>query len=114
MSVTGADQIRQKIQRIAKALDRGDVIQEAGQQWLDQDFVPLAQRLCPKESGYLASTIGGEAKGNELSVTADAPYAAYPEEGTSKQSAQPYMKPALRQTLGKLSSRIGIVLKRYV
>ena len=59
-----------------------------------------ARRRAPVDTGYLRSSItvdlaqmGGDVVAGE--VTAGANYAAYVENGTTRQSPQPFMRPAL-------------------
>lgn len=60
-----------------------------------------AQRLAPVDTGRLRANIHAERTGEgTVRVTADAPYAGYVELGTSKQSAHPFLRPALYQRRG--------------
>lgn len=59
-----------------------------------------ARRRAPVDTGYLRSsiTVGLEQMGGNVvvgEVTAGANYAAYVENGTTRQSPQPFMRPAL-------------------
>ena len=58
-----------------------------------------ARDLCPVDTGYLKSTIGYTYNPATMTlvVHADASYAAFVEFGTSRQSAQPYLRPALEE-----------------
>lgn len=64
-----------------------------------QAAVAIARDLCPVDSGYLLSTINYEVRrtgtGWAVVVYAGASYALYVELGTSRMSAQPFMRPAL-------------------
>lgn len=71
---------------------------EAGRQ-----AVAMARDLVPVDTGYLQSTIGytyDQAR-HLLILHADAKYAAVVEEGSIKQRAQPYLRPALN-AVGKV------------
>lgn len=56
-------------------------------------IIKKASELVPVKTGYLKSRLGYESDGS--AVFADADYAIYPEYGTSKMAAQPYMRPAI-------------------
>ena len=67
-----------------------------------------AQRLVPKRTWALHDTITTETerRGNEVVTTVSAgdervDYPVFVERGTSRQKAQPYLRPALAQTTGK-------------
>lgn len=66
---------------------------------LGQAALELAQELCPVDTGFLRSSLSYEvrrvATGYAVIVTAGADYALYVELGTSRMSAQPFMRPAL-------------------
>lgn len=58
-----------------------------------------ARQLCPVDTGRLRSSIqhvmGEDARGPYADVGTNVVYAPYVEYGTSRQAAQPYMRPAL-------------------
>ncbi|MFI8595872.1 HK97-gp10 family putative phage morphogenesis protein [Rothia koreensis] len=59
-----------------------------------------AQRHAPVRTGYLRNSIGCHEDGPlTVLVEATANYARYVEEGTSRMSGQPFMKPALEKEL---------------
>lgn len=63
-----------------------------------------AKELAPEDTGFLKSSIYAESiSDTEAVVKADAYYSGYVEYGTSKMSAQPYMRPAVDEyrVLGK-------------
>lgn len=71
-----------------------------------------AQERCPVDTGLLRDSIfadvnasGGSAR-RTLVIGADVPYAAYVELGTSRQSAQPFIRPAVDQEAPKLTERL--------
>lgn len=59
--------------------------------------VDVAQQLVPVRTGYLRTSISYTYNVSErvLRIHADAPYAAVVEEGSIRQRAQPYLRPAL-------------------
>lgn len=77
--------------------------------------VTLAQRLAPKDTGSLASTIRHRVDmarlvprvvvmaGNAQGVDHFVDYAGHVERGTSRMSPQPYLRPAVRQTVELMS-----------
>lgn len=69
-----------------------------------------ARELCPVDTGALRSSVNVAAEGMSAAVTADVPYAAYVEFGTSKSAAQPYLVPALLQEKEAVIARIAEVL----
>lgn len=77
-----------KIMRVAdRVLD--DVLEE---------IAADAQRFAPVDTGRLRESIHiTDDGGDERTITAEADYAVYVEEGTSKMAAQPFLRPALYQ-----------------
>lgn len=63
-------------------------------------IVEKAKRIVPVESGHLQESIHQEVSGDGMFIVADAEYAAFVELGTSKQHAQPYLRPAITTVLG--------------
>lgn len=64
---------------------------------LDQggaDIEAMAKQLVHVRTGYLRSTIYHKVEGLGLEAGATADYAIYPEFGTRRQPASPYMRPA--------------------
>jgi hypothetical protein len=64
-----------------------------------------AWRLCPRDTGYLSSTIdvlGVDVDAGEGQVGATAHYARHVEEGTRRMAAQPYLRPAALRPRGRL------------
>ena len=63
-----------------------------GAQAFAAGFMQSIASTCPYLTGYLFSTIAGDACGFEINVWADAEYAQYLEYGTWKMAAQPYFE----------------------
>ena len=63
-----------------------------GAQAFAAGFMQSIASTCPYLTGYLFSTIAGDAYGFEINVWADAEYAQYLEYGTWKMAAQPYFE----------------------
>lgn len=104
MAVKGFDRLIQKVTRIRNAVR--DVPQKAAAEWVEQDFIPVAQGLAPVRTGELRDSIDGRVTKTRVVVFADAPHARYVEEGTSVAPARPFMGPAFDQTKAALKQRI--------
>ena len=66
-----------------------------GAQAFASAFMRHISVTCPYLTGYLYSTISGDAGGFQISVWADAEYAQYLEYGTWKMEAQPYFEESI-------------------
>lgn len=82
-------------------------VERVVQDWIDDDFIPEAQRVVPVDTGELRDSIDGEASGYIANVHADAEHASYVEYGTSQMKAQPYMEPTAKKLAPKLVRAIG-------
>ncbi len=78
-----------------------------------QTMVDRAKELAPVDTGRLRDSIRFEGGEGEYTFIADPKnptsglrYAVYPEYGTSRQIEQPYMRPALGETLQQVVERI--------
>lgn len=111
MGIKINDVFVRRVKSVAKAIEDGQIFEEAGQEWIDNDVVPRAQSLAPKVTGRLANSIGGSVNPNQIRVYADADYASFVENGTSKMAAQPFLKPAVVQTRDRLTARMRKKLK---
>lgn len=114
MSLKGIDALKRRIGSVRDAIANGEAFQEAGEAWIEQDFKPYAKQIVPVRSGELRDSIDGAVNENQIRVFADAPHAAAVEEGTSKQAAQPFMRPAFLATRAKLSARTRAALKKRI
>ena len=75
-----------------------------------------AKKKCPVDTGRLRNSIthaveGGDSGGRAV-IGTNVEYAAYVELGTSRQKAQPYLKPAAKSLYRKLLNEAGIDAKR--
>lgn len=72
-----------------------------------QEAAQEARRLCPVDTGYLRSTIYGrvvaDPTGWRAVVGASADYAGFVEYGTSRQIAQPFLRPAYQTMIERLA-----------
>ena len=65
---------------------------------LGEKILPDMQRNCPVRTGRLKASLDAEVQGDVLRVgSRDVDYSVDVELGTSEQSAEPYMRPALFQ-----------------
>lgn len=110
MSVKGFDEAIAKVERFMEGQSRAQ--REAAQEWLDNDFLPEARQLVPKDTGELMESIGGRVTADSIEVFATAGHARWVEEGTSTHMAQPYMRPAWDRNIHKLKRRIIAKMKR--
>lgn len=62
-----------------------------------------AKQNCPVDTGKLRASITTEVGKLEAEVGTNVEYAQYVEFGTSKQSAQPFMRPALDKAITQLN-----------
>ena len=113
MPVVGMDALIRRIGSIKKAVQE-EIFEEAGKEWVEQDFKPIAKQLVPYRTGELRDSIDGTANPQQVRVFADAPHARVTEEGSVDRNipAQPYMKPAFEKTRRKLSKRTRDALRR--
>lgn len=109
--LTGMDALRRKLGSIKHAIEN-DIFEEAGHAWVEQDFKPAAKQLAPVASGELRDSIDGEVNPQQIRVFASADHARFVEEGTVKQSAQPFMEPAFQKTRRKLAAHARAALKK--
>jgi HK97 gp10 family phage protein len=77
-----------------------------------QNVASLARALAPVRTGRLRASIAVEVSGTgAVSVIADAPYAVYVELGTSRQSPQPFLRPAVENDRPGLMSDLQKVIR---
>lgn len=80
------------------------------------DIVKDARSLVPVKEGNLHDSIYSEPVGDgyEIEVGAGMDYAGYVEFGTSRQSPQPYLVPAIERNRQRFFGRIGNAVKHGV
>ncbi len=71
-------------------------------------LVDTARQECPVDTGELRDSIHTEPDQNPLkiSVLVDAPYARYVHDGTSRQSANPFMLRAVTRAWGRMKKQL--------
>jgi HK97 gp10 family phage protein len=65
-----------------------------------------ASSHCPVRTGYLQSTIYHKVDGLSAELGATADYASYVELGTSRMSAEPFLRPAFEQMKGEVADAL--------
>lgn len=113
VKVTGLDSLLGDFNQLIRGLD-GEIVQEAGQEWLDQTVVPAAQSTVSVETGELRDSIKGEANGNTLHLKAEAEHASWVEQGTIRTPARPFAEPAVQNNLDKLQNKVDEKIRRIV
>jgi HK97 gp10 family phage protein len=76
------------------------------------DIAADARNRAPRRTGRLAQSIRTEVRGTRGRVTADVPYVVPVEYGTSRQAAQPFMRPAALAAERRFPSRARSTLGR--
>ena len=113
VQVTGIDKLQANLGRLAKVGEGGSMGRalRAGAAVVEIH----AKYYVPVDIGYLQSSIGvKESNDSRAIVAAKAEYAAYVEFGTSRMSAQPYMRPAVYSHVGEIEQAAGHQLGREV
>lgn len=92
ISATAVSQfLENPVGSLARDLEQRSVEVEAG-----------AKRLCPVDTGRLRASIshelGRDPAGMYARIGTDVEYSIYVEVGTSKMNAQPYLRPALKES----------------
>jgi len=103
VEATGLDETREKFNELGvevKVTTVPEIVLEAGELLSSK-----AQSYAPVDTGYLRDSIDIVDVGdNYVVVAAQAEYAIFVEEGTSKMDAQPFMAPAKAETESELPS----------
>jgi len=121
MEIHGQNNVVSRLKRLAHRILRGsDVpIQNVSEQmmaFIESD----AKDRCPKLTGALSESIHVQGSFPEYRIIADAldtqgkPYGPFVELGTSKQQAQPFMWPAVRDGIGMYGPRMTSQVIAYI
>ena len=70
-----------------------------------------AVEACPKDTGRLANSITHQVGDKEVAISTNVQYASYVELGTSRQTAQPYLRPAATDHVDEYTDIVKRVLK---
>lgn len=92
--------IKDKDERVERALVQIGLMMER-----------YAQSICPVDTGRLRSSITNDHDDTSVIVGTNVEYAPYVEYGTSRQRAQPYLKPSVQDHLDEYKSIIENSLK---
>ena len=68
----------------------------------------------PVDSGNLKNSLAFVVQGDEGRVGTNVEYAPYVEQGTSKQDAQPYLRPAVDENIPQIKSIISDILRSAI
>lgn len=91
-------QLKNDIPKLIFTLERvqDDVLHELG-----KFYVKEMKKRVPVDTGNLRDKCGYKVEANKLYLTNDTDYAGYVEFGTYKMMEQPFMRPAVLETVGK-------------
>src|SRR5262245_28885365 len=78
------------------------------------DGVTEMKSLAPVDTGYLRSSISGNATNDGGEFRATAEYATFVDQGTSKMSAQPFFTPVIEKIESESAGQISAVLQTQV
>ena len=110
ITVKGLDNLSNYLRSIPLKLRQPvhNALQQGGELIADK-----ARQIVPVRTGYLKSTIYSKVKGNwNIEVGAYAPYGGYVEYGTSRQRAQPYLRPAFYENRAKIVELVRQAVKQ--
>lgn len=113
MHVTGSEQLRRNLQRLAGAERRQAQYDglEAGARIVETH----AKLLAPVDTGFLRNSITvDEVTPQEATIAPHTDYAEFVEFGTSRSAAQPYMRPALDEHEGEILAAIEATVAAFV
>ena len=91
-----AERMKELVDKIQKGLQKAVLVVER-----------QAKEDCPVDTGRLRASITSEVSGDEGKVGTNVEYAADVEFGTVRQSAQPFLFPALEKNRDKIKELIG-------
>lgn len=89
--------------------DAFEQLERMAQEYVEKDVLPTivdrAKRIVPVDTGELRDHISAVTSSEGNFVVADTEYAAFVELGTSKQAAQPYLRPSMTSALPEKSGK---------
>lgn len=95
----------------------GNIVEDAVKE-LGTIAFKSARQIVPVDTGRLKTSIEVELERQNLiskvEIGTDVPYAAYVEYGTSRQRAQPYMRPSLTQARRQAGPVVKAVINEYL
>ena len=107
--VTGIESLMETLKSITSP-DFADNALREGLMQAGRQVQGIAKRLCPVDTGNLRNSIEVTAVPDGAEVGTSVEYAPYVEMGTSKQTAQPYLRPAAQEH----SSTYKAILKKHL
>lgn len=112
-TVTGSEQLRRNLQRLAGAERRqaqADGL-EAGARIVETH----AKLICPVDTGFLRNSIQVDSVTPlEAIIAPHTEYAEHVEFGTERQGAQPYMRPAIDEHQGEIVDAVERTVAAFV
>ena len=112
-TVTGSEQLRRNLQRLAGAERRqaqADGL-EAGARIVETH----AKLICPVDTGFLRNSIQVDSVTPlEAIIAPHTEYAEHVEFGTERQAAQPYMRPAIDEHQGEIVDAVERTVAAFV
>jgi HK97 gp10 family phage protein len=102
--------LQKKLERIIKNSPKveQEIVEIAGEQAFTR-----AKNLAPVDTGALRDSITLKVEESEATISSSLEYAAPVEYGTSRQAAQPYMRPAAEEVRKELPKIAKAVLRQY-
>ncbi len=100
VKITGQKELEKKLKQLSDAART-----TATQEVLNAGAVLVhgeAILRCPVDTGNLRSSLNFSVSEDEAEIGTPVEYAPYIEYGTSRMAAQPYLRPALDENIGKL------------
>lgn len=106
----GSKAIGGQIARQIALLESG--LAPGAQQWIENEWKPLAKQTAPVKTGEFRDSIDGTAGAGGMTLFATAPHAQIVENGDSTHRAQPTLKPAYHSTVQRLGKYLAQLIER--
>lgn len=110
--IVGIQALIDKLDGLENALASGEIVEAAGQRWIDNMFVPQAKAAAPVDTGEYRDGIGGEVDASGIHLWASAPHSLEVEYGTSKMHAFGTMHNTLENTADDLIREIDAEIEK--
>jgi len=112
VKIKGQEELNRKLKNMSEVVER-----EATQEALYAAATVVhgqAVSLCPVDLGNLKASLAFEVGDTEAEIGTPVEYAPYVEMGTSRQAAQPYLRPALDENTGKITKLFSDIYVKYI
>jgi len=112
MKITGLGELEKKLKRLSNVAQK-----EAKQEALHAGSLLVqgqATLNAPVDTGNLRSSIDVEVGTEDAEIFTPVEYAAHVEYGTSRQAAQPYLRPALDNSKGNIIKLFSQTYAKYL